>query len=112
MLYDTNGNGTIILSSAPNGYIYRAGQEVQYNPNGQDKVDDGAWAISGDWLTFYIPWVDAWNGVEEFGFHWSMTCANDVIEGAASVPEPAAMLLLGTGLIGIAGISRKKPFKR
>jgi hypothetical protein len=85
---------------------------VQYNPNGKAKTADGNWGISGDWLTFYIPWVDAWNGVEVFGFHWSMTCANDVIEGAASVPEPAAMLLLGTGLIGIAGISRKKLFKR
>jgi len=111
-LYDTNGDGSIVLSSAPSGYIYREGQEVQYNPGTQTGLGDGTYNISGDWLTFYIPWLDSWNEVEVFGFHWAMTCANDVIEGSAPVPEPATMLLLGIGLIGIGGVSRRKLFKK
>jgi len=45
---------------------------------------------------------------DEIAFHWGQTCQNDVIEGSAPVPEPATMLLLGVGLIGLAGFGRKK----
>ncbi len=53
-------------------------------------------SIGGDLLTF-----DA---------HWTMSCGNDFINGGADVPvpEPATMMLFGTGLAGLAAIYRRK----
>lgn len=42
------------------------------------------------------------------GLHWTMKCGNDVFEGQAQVPEPGTLLLMGLGLIGLAGLRRKK----
>ncbi|BBO72802.1 hypothetical protein DSCW_02190 [Desulfosarcina widdelii] len=55
-------------------------------------------------------YLDDQNGGGDQDFNDMTVFANDV--APAPVPEPATMLLLGTGLIGLAGISRKKMFMK
>ena len=114
-LYDVSG-GSIVLSSVSNSnYIYRAGQEVQFQAgSGQQALGTGTWEILGlgttddtdDYLRFQID-LTGFGGDELYALHYAPTCANDVIEG--SIPDATTLLLLGSAmLIGALFIRRRR----
>ena len=101
----TLDSSKITYTDAGSGYIYRTGQAWQ---GGAGQLIESAtynYDAAGNSLTFGFNTGDMdWDAV---GLHWTMKCGNDVVEGAAPVPEPATMLLLGSGLVGLAGFRRK-----
>jgi hypothetical protein len=95
----------------PGTYTYRGLQEWAFTPDqtaSNNPLATGSWVISGNQLIFSIDASSLSFSGESIGFHWTMQCGNDVIEGAAPVPEPSTMLLLGSGLVGLWGIRKKR----
>jgi hypothetical protein len=94
------------------GGSYRSDQAYRGGYSGSFLYDDVTVVLdsSSGILTFTFP--DLGN-VDAMGYHWTMACGNDVVEGGGTpVPEPATMLLVGSGLLGLAGYGRKKFFKK
>lgn len=105
------GDGSTInsyMTGAYAGYIYRNGQEVEFNPSFDANVlVTGSWSIDTQNNVLHFEIDDSLFYGKDLGFHWTMTCANDVIEGGYPVPEPMTMLLLGLGFLSI-GLARRK----
>ncbi|HTN33486.1 MAG TPA: PEP-CTERM sorting domain-containing protein [Marinobacter sp.] len=116
----TNGaiNDNVLLSQhlmEPTNNIYRENQEVRVNTDSQNLVAlaTGNWSVGQQSLLLSVDLSGTGlMSTSDLAYHWTMYCANDVIEGQTTittqVPEPATLGLMGLGLIGLFGFRRRK----
>ena len=103
--------GDITMTSGPSGYVYREGQ-AWMGGYGDPVPGNVTGSIDSSSITYIFDVTNLGLG-SEIGLHWTMQCGNDIIEGNDPVqvqtPEPGTIMLIGTGLVGLAGtLCRRK----
>lgn len=130
-IYQVANNGQLILSYPGTGPTpYKAGQFVQVDASQATPAGLAAVTIdesvqipdpfvgnsvsTATRLEYVIPLsvlglinLDPDNP-QEIALRWAMTCANDIVETDAYIPEPGTLSLVLGGLVGLRWFSRRK----